>query len=261
MRPTDGITIRMAFLSDSSGTPLESDALSAATNTPKFERMFPRFAQRAHHTHGKRRPHGENEAHPNIEYLHHFRSCRSELAEKVEDRRRAPPATVDHRITVPRQYASDVLAQTTSGDVRHSRDHAFYPIAWFFGMLSFKALCAFAALFGLTGLALADSTMPARLIGATAAGAAAMLVVAFLMRSLSRLGASGTVDIRNAVGSTAAVYLTIPGAGAGAGKVTVEIQGRSMQLSAVTDGEQITTGARVMVMEVTSGDTLKVTRT
>ncbi len=132
---------------------------------------------------------------------------------------------------------------------------------WFFGMLSFKALCAFAAIFGLTGLALVDSTMPARLIGATAAGAAAMLVVAFLMRSLSRLGASGTVDIRNAVGSTAAVYLTIPGAGAGAGKVTVEIQGRSMQLSAVTDGEQITTGARVMVMEVTSGGTLKVTRT
>ena len=132
---------------------------------------------------------------------------------------------------------------------------------WFFGMLSFKALCAFAALFGLTGLALKDSTMPARLIGATAAGAAAMLVVAFLMRSLSRLGASGTVDIRNAVGSTAAVYLTIPGAGTGTGKVTVEIQGRSLQFPAVTDGEQIATGVRVMVTEVASEGTLKVTRT
>ena len=132
---------------------------------------------------------------------------------------------------------------------------------WFFGMLSFKALCAFAALFGLTGLALKDSGMPTRVIGATAAGSAAMIVVAFLMRSLSRLGASGTIDIRNAVGSTAAVYLTIPGGGTGAGKVTVEIQGRSLQLRAVTDGEQITTGARVMVTEVESGGTLKVTRT
>ena len=132
---------------------------------------------------------------------------------------------------------------------------------WFFGMLSFKALCAFAALFGLTGLALEDSTMPTRLIGATAAGAAAMVVVAFLMRSLSRLGASGTIDIRNAVGSTAAVYLRIPGGGTGAGKITVEIQGRSLQLPAVTDGDEIITGARVMITEVASEGTLKVTRT
>jgi hypothetical protein len=78
------------------------------------------------------------------------------------------------------------------------------------------------------------------------------------MRSLARLTVSGTVNVRNAVGRTGGVYLRIPAGGQGEGKVTVEIQGRSLQLNAVTDGPSIPTGSRVTVVEVVGDETLKV---
>lgn len=132
--------------------------------------------------------------------------------------------------------------------------------SWFFGVLSLKALVAFAGLFGLTGLALLEAgwdPLPRALVAALA-GLAGMLVVAFLMRGLSRLTSSGTVDLRNAVGAPASVYLRIPGRGQGAGKVTLEVQGRTVELLALTDGEAIPTGARVQVVALVGDDTVKV---
>ena len=85
-----------------------------------------------------------------------------------------------------------------------------------------------------------------------------MLLVTFLMRSLARLGSSGTLDLRNAVGAPAAVYLRIPARGQGAGKVTVDVQGRSIQVDALTDGEELPTGARVQVVALVGEDALKV---
>jgi hypothetical protein len=132
--------------------------------------------------------------------------------------------------------------------------------SWFFGVLSFKALVAFAGLFGLTGLALLDSGMgtgPRALI-ATAVGVAGMVLVALLMRSLTRLTSSGTLDLRNALGASASVYLRIPARSQGPGKVTLEVQGRSIQLDAFTDGEALPTGARVQVIALVGDDALKV---
>jgi len=132
--------------------------------------------------------------------------------------------------------------------------------SWFFGVLSFKALVAFAGLFGLTGLMLLDSGWApiARVAMATLVGFVGMLLVAFLMRGLTRLTSSGSLDPRNAVGVAGAVYLRIPAYGRGAGKVTLEVQGRSLQLEAVTDGDEIPTGARVKVIGLVGEDTLKV---
>jgi len=133
----------------------------------------------------------------------------------------------------------------------------------FFGVLSLKALTAFVGIFGLTGLAMIETSASflVRLVVSIVAGNAGMFFVAFLMRGLNRLQASGTVDIRNALGRSAAVYLRIPGRGSGEGKVTVEVQGRSLTLNAITDGEEIPTGQRVTVLEVVGDDTLKVQRT
>lgn len=144
------------------------------------------------------------------------------------------------------------------GDVH--ADTGGHDASWFFGVLSIKALVAFAGFFGLTGLALwgDDMSSTVRVAIAFAAGVGGMLLVAFLMRSLRRLGSSGTVDPQNAVGSVGAVYLRIPAYGRGAGKVTLELQGRSLELEAVTDGEEIPTGARVKVIGLVGGDTLKV---
>lgn len=130
----------------------------------------------------------------------------------------------------------------------------------FFGILSFKALCAFAGIFGLTGLLMlrGESPMEVRVLAACAAGIAAMFGVAWMMRGLSRLHSSGTVQISNAAGLNGTVYLRVPGKNAGIGKVTIDIQGRSMECAAVTDGDEIATGARVKVVSVDGGETLKV---
>ena len=132
--------------------------------------------------------------------------------------------------------------------------------SWFFGVLSLKAVVAFVGLFGLTGLALIDAGWSAfaRVAMSTLVGFVGMLLVAFLMRGLTRLSSSGSVDPRNAVGVAGAVYLRIPAYGRGAGKVTVEIQGRSLQLEAITDGDEIPTGARVKVIGLVGEETLKV---
>jgi hypothetical protein len=85
-----------------------------------------------------------------------------------------------------------------------------------------------------------------------------MLLVSVLMRGLRRLTVSGTLDLANAVGLSGSVYLRVPGRGQGPGKVTVEVQGRSMQLEALTDGPEIPTGARITVVAALDGDTVKV---
>lgn len=130
----------------------------------------------------------------------------------------------------------------------------------FFGFLSFKALVAFVGIFGLTGLMLAESDMSTgmRALYATLAGFAAMVVVGYMMRALHSLGHSGTLKLTNALGRQGSVYLRIPGSGGGRGKITIEIQGRSVELAAVTDGDDIQTGALVQVVEVLGDETVKV---
>lgn len=133
----------------------------------------------------------------------------------------------------------------------------------FFGILSFKTLSAFAAFFGLTGLAAAQGGVDSdllRLVLAMIAGTAAGAVVMVLMRGLSKLQASGTVDLDDVVGKTASVYLRIPGASKGDGKIMVEVQGRERELLAVTAGPDIPTGATVTVTKRMAGDRFEVLR-
>ena len=148
-------------------------------------------------------------------------------------------------------------------DLAHGSDAQHEAVGhgnWFFGFLSFKALVAFCGLFGLTGLMLFQSGLDLvlRVAISIGAGLAGMLLVGALMKTLSRLTVSGTVIVRNAVGQSGSVYLRIRGGGQGEGKLTVEIQGRSLQLTAVTDGPPIPTGERVKVIEIVGDETLKV---
>jgi hypothetical protein len=92
------------------------------------------------------------------------------------------------------------------------------------------------------------------------AGVAALFLVGWLMRAMGRLASSGNLDLQNAVGKTARVYLRIPKSKSGLGKVTVEVQGRSVECGAVTAAGEIPTGVPVRVVAV-SGDVLEVVRT
>lgn len=122
------------------------------------------------------------------------------------------------------------------------------------GLLSVRTIASFLAFFGLTGWYGVEENWPAGIaaFAALAAGASMMFVVAWLMAQLYRLNSDGNLNLDNAVGKSATVYLKIPGERSGQGKITVSVQGRSMQFSALTSGPEIPTGAEVRVLRRTS---------
>jgi len=128
------------------------------------------------------------------------------------------------------------------------------------GGLSFRTVVAFVTFFGIAGkAALAGEMGPWAALGvAVAAGSLAFWLVGLAMLQLSRLRSSGNVQIENAVGVEGRVYLAVPGERSGTGRVTVPIQGRTVQYKAVTRGPEIATGQFCKVVAVHAGDTLEV---
>jgi hypothetical protein len=136
---------------------------------------------------------------------------------------------------------------------------------WFVGILSFRALVAAVTFFGIGGMiGLGGDTggggMPPFWM-ALAFGVAAMFLVAWIMRALSRLRSDGTIRIDRAVGATGTVYLPVPGERAGEGKVTLTVQGRTVELAAVTDGAALPTGAKIVAVSVVNRSTVEVAAT
>jgi membrane protein implicated in regulation of membrane protease activity len=127
-------------------------------------------------------------------------------------------------------------------------------------MISFRTLVAALTFFGLAGMAAQSSgaSTPIVLAVALAAGFGAMYSVFWVMQSLARLNADGTVHVQRTIGKEAKVYLPIPGHGAGAGKVFVSLQGRTMEYPATTSGDPLPAGATVVIVNVVGQNTLEV---
>jgi hypothetical protein len=131
------------------------------------------------------------------------------------------------------------------------------------GGLSFRTVVAFISFFGVGGWISTDAGLGAwaSLGIALATGSVAFWIAGLVMSQMFRLRASGTVDIRNAVGAQARVYLTIPAEKSGQGAVTVPIQARTMQFKAITRGRELKTGSLCKVVAVAASDTLEVEAT
>ena len=135
--------------------------------------------------------------------------------------------------------------------------------SWLFGVLSFRTLIAAAAFFGAAGSAAkgvgySDFTS---LVIATVVGLAAMYGMYGLMRLIAGLTSSGNERIRNALGRRATVYIPIPAARKGAGKVQLSMQNRIVEYQAVTEeDEPLKTGQSVQVVGIVSSDIVKVRR-
>jgi membrane protein implicated in regulation of membrane protease activity len=132
---------------------------------------------------------------------------------------------------------------------------------WFLGLLTFRALSAAVAFFGLGGLIAAYYDMPnsAQLATATLSGFAALYLVATLMKMLYRLRADGTVRLDQAVGRTGTVYLRVPAEKKGPGKVTLNLQNRTVELEAFTAAYELPTGTPVRVVAVLGPSAVEVT--
>lgn len=91
-------------------------------------------------------------------------------------------------------------------------------------------------------------------------GVLLVAAVMALFRFFSKMEQSGTIDINNALNCKGNVYLKIPAAKKGEGKVQITIQGAVREYNALTEGEEIETGAPVVVSKVINGNTLVVER-
>jgi hypothetical protein len=132
-----------------------------------------------------------------------------------------------------------------------------------FAVVSFRTLVTAAAFFGVTGLATRSGGLPATttLVLSIVAGAIAMYSMYGLLRLIASLNSSGNEHIGNAVGLTATVYVPIPAASKGAGKVQLSMQNRIVEYQAVTDdAEPLKTGETVDVVGILNSDTVQVRR-
>jgi len=144
-------------------------------------------------------------------------------------------------------------------DHDHDHDHGGHGDS-FIRLLSLKTLVAFVTFFGLGGLATTKSGFEpvTALALALCAGGLALYIVAYIMAAMSRLQSKGNLDVRNAVGQNGKVYLRVPGEKSGQGKVLIAVQGRKVELKAVTPGPEIPTGAEIRVVGTSAADTVEV---
>ena len=139
-------------------------------------------------------------------------------------------------------------------------DHDHGDGNWFLGLLTFRSVCAAVAFFGLGGLTARYYELPesAQLAAAALAGFGALYLVATLMKLLYRLKSDGSVRINHAVGRTGTVYLRVPGHKAGPGKVTLNLQNRTVELEAFTAAQELPTGTPVRVVAVLGPSSVEV---
>ena len=119
------------------------------------------------------------------------------------------------------------------------------PILSIRGFLAFTMFMGWTALVALrAGLGTPLST----LIGIAVGWLAAWLVWRML-RWMLRWQSSGTMDLNNTIGLIGQVYIPIPKAGQGTGKITIEVQGALRELEAVSSDNMIPTRQSVEVLD------------
>ncbi len=128
-------------------------------------------------------------------------------------------------------------------------------------LFTLRGLVAFFAVLGWTGLTLLrqDISLPLSVGIALTAGFLALLLVAVVMRCFYKSQNSGNIELRNALGISGTVYITVPPARQGQGKVNLVLQNQYSELSAVTDNETpLVTGTEVTVVGISGINTLVV---
>ena len=129
-----------------------------------------------------------------------------------------------------------------------------------FKVLSFRTLTAGIAFFGIGGLAGWSGGLSPLLsfFVAVISGLISIYAVYYLYRSVAQLKDDGSLSEKTLVGSTGSVYVRIPSAKSGAGKVLVTQQGRTVEYEAVTAGEELKSGSQIVVVGIVSSTTVEV---
>ena len=128
-----------------------------------------------------------------------------------------------------------------------------------------RGIISMLCIMGWSGLVFLDPSLsiplPLGILISFALGVAALVLVAFAMRGISKLQSSGNLDLRNAIGKVGQVYIPIPANATAAGKINITVQEKYSEFSAITMGDEpLTTGMYVRVIAVDDAGTLVVER-
>jgi membrane protein implicated in regulation of membrane protease activity len=128
-------------------------------------------------------------------------------------------------------------------------------------LYTFRNLVNFFLGFGWSAILLQPSVKSTALLifVSVLVGVALVVAVMYLFKWLSSMQQSGNINVyKSAVGCQGKCYLRIPAERGGEGKVQITIQGAVREYNAVTDGDEIKTGASVKVLEAVDANTLLV---
>jgi hypothetical protein len=137
-------------------------------------------------------------------------------------------------------------------DVDLHGEHADVHMGADFSLISVRSIIAFFTLFGWAGVLLLHAGKPiiSTVLMSSLAGFIAMMGVSYLLYQLSKLGEGGNTDLNEAIYEIAEVYLAIPPAKSGQGKVHVQLKGALKELDAITEGNGLPIGAKVRILEI-----------
>lgn len=150
---------------------------------------------------------------------------------------------------------ADVDAGPMDGSVDSMEDGALS------GVFSFRNLINFLLGYGWAGVLLFDDIEKRWLLQllAIAVGVLFVLAFVFMFRQVMKLSHDGSFKMSETIGLKADVYLRIPAARSGRGKVQISVKGSVHEIDAVTDNDaEIPTGGQVEIVEVLGDDLLLV---
>jgi hypothetical protein len=147
--------------------------------------------------------------------------------------------------------ASDGLNADFSGDT-----HVDGP----FQLFSIRNLVNFFLGFGWGGICFYNTFSSKVWVSVFALLTGLLFVVIFflIIKQFLKLGKDNTFQIRDTFGKTADVYLAIPGAKSGKGKIQISVKGAFHEIDAMTEGERIPTGGKAQVVSIIDSQTVLV---
>lgn len=126
-----------------------------------------------------------------------------------------------------------------------------------------KGFVSFFSIFGWSGLLFLRVGFGEviSLVLAFVLGLFAMVAIALAFKAMMKLQDSGNIDTKTALGVNGIVYINIPKARSGMGKVSAIVSGRYGEFDAVTDCEEdIATGSQIVVVAISSPNVLVVSK-
>lgn len=118
-------------------------------------------------------------------------------------------------------------------------------------LFSIRSVMAFLCVGSWSGILLCQTSLPtaAAVVLSIVIGAAALLLMALLIKLILSLQSTGNIQLSNAVGKVGQVYIPIPPNSNGSGKINITIQDKYEEVSAVTtETTAIKTGELVRVV-------------